>query len=213
VAKSKVAGARAAAKAGAECVVLDDGFQNPTVHKDLNLMLIDAAAGLGNGRVFPAGPLRESARSAMGRADAVVLVSAGPEPDRRGAWRNYLPDDAPVLEAEIVPQGAGPTGPVLAFAGIARPEKFFDSLVRWGAEIKATMSFPDHHPYSAADVNRLRDASRRHNALLLTTEKDHQRLPRDMRKLVHAWPVAARFKDTAALDTLLDRALDRGAKR
>ena len=135
VAKSKAAGARAAAKAGAELVVLDDGFQNPTLHKDLNLVLIDAAAGLGNGRVFPAGPLRESARSAMSRADAVVLVSTGPDPDRRGAWRNYLPASAPVLEAEIVPLGPGPAGPVLAFAGIARPEKFFDSLVRWGAQM------------------------------------------------------------------------------
>jgi tetraacyldisaccharide 4'-kinase len=213
VAKSKVAGARAATKAGAEFIVLDDGFQNPTVHKDLNLVLIDAAAGLGNGHVFPAGPLRESARSAMSRADAVVLVSAGPEADRRGAWRNYLADDAPVLEVEIVPQGPGPAGPVLAFAGIARPEKFFDALVRWGADIRSTMSFPDHHPYSAADINKLRDAARRHNALLLTTEKDHIRMPRDLRKLIHFWPVAARFKDTAALDLLLERAVERAAKR
>jgi tetraacyldisaccharide 4'-kinase len=213
VAKSKAAGARAAAKAGAEFVVLDDGFQNPTLHKDVNLVLIDAAAGLGNGRVFPAGPLRESARSAMSRADAVVLVSTGPDPDRRGAWRNYLPESAPVLEAEIVPRGPGPVGPVLAFAGIARPEKFFDSLVRWGADIKATLSFPDHHPYTTADMGRLRDAARRHNALLLTTEKDHMRLPGDLRRLVHFWPVAASFKETGALDDLLERAVDRAAKR
>jgi tetraacyldisaccharide 4'-kinase len=213
VSKSKAAGARAAVKAGAEFIVMDDGFQNPTVHKDLNLVLIDAASGLGNGRVFPAGPLRESTRSAMSRADAVILVSAGPDPDRRGAWRSFLPDEAPVLEVEIVPDGPGPAGPVLAFAGIARPEKFFDSLQRWGAEIKATMSFPDHHPYTAADINKLRDAARRHNALLLTTEKDHIRLPRDTRKLVHFWPVAARFKEPAALDALLERAVERASKR
>lgn len=213
VSKSKAAGARAATKAGAELIVLDDGFQNPTVHKDLNLVLIDAASGLGNGRVFPAGPLRESVRSAMSRADAVVLVSAGPEPDRRGAWRSHLPSDVPILDAEILPEGSGPAGPVLAFAGIARPEKFFDSLQRWGTEIKATMSFPDHHPFTNADVAKLRDAARRHNALLLTTEKDHMRLPGDMRKLVHAWPVAARFKDTSVLDDLLERAVDRAARR
>ncbi len=149
----------------------------------------------------------------MARADAVILVSSGDGVSRRGAWRRHLPDSAPILDVEIVPRGPGPTGPVFAFAGIARPEKFFDSLVRWGADIKATMSFPDHHPYSPADLGMLRDASRRHNALLITTEKDLMRLPRDMRKLVHAWPVAARFKDTAALDDLIERAVDRAAKR
>ena len=102
---------------------------------------------------------------------------------------------------------------MLAFAGIARPQKFFDSLQLWGAEVKATMSFPDHHPFSNAELVRLRDAARRHNALLLTTEKDHMRLPRDMRKLVHAWPVGARFTDPAALDALIDRAIDRAAHR
>jgi tetraacyldisaccharide 4'-kinase len=213
IAKSKVAGLRAAARAGAGFVVLDDGYQNPTIHKDLNLVLIDAASGLGNGRVFPAGPLRESARSAMRRADAVVLVSTGPDPDRRGAWKNYLPRNAPVLEVEISPYGPGPAGPALAFAGIARPEKFFDSMLRWGAEVKATMSFPDHHPYSAADITRLRDNARRLNALLLTTEKDYVRLPRDARKLVHFWPVTAKFKDPAALNALLERAADRAARR
>src|SRR5262249_25706534 len=151
--------------------------------------------GFGNGHVFPAGPLREGARSAMARADAVILVSQGPAPERPGPWRRYLPDHAPVLEAEIVPRGTGPNSPVYAFAGIARPEKFFDPLIRWGAEIKATRSFPDHHAYTAADLTQLRDASRRQNALLITTEKDLVRLPPEMRKLVHAWPVGARFKD------------------
>jgi tetraacyldisaccharide 4'-kinase len=213
VAKSKPAGARAASKAGAELIVLDDGFQNPTVHKDLNLVLIDAAWGFGNGRVFPAGPLRESARSAMSRADAVILVSSGPSSEPRGGWRRYLPDHAPVLEAEIVPKGSGPAGPVFAFAGIARPEKFFDSLLRWGAEIKATRSFPDHHPYTNEDLTTLRNDARRHNALLITTEKDLMRLPSDMRKLVHAWPVGARFKDPGALDSLFERAVERAARR
>jgi tetraacyldisaccharide 4'-kinase len=213
VAKSKAAGVRAATKAGAEFVVLDDGFQNPTIFKDMSLVLIDAAWGFGNGHVFPAGPLRESARSAMARADAVILVSHGPAPDRPGPWRRHLPDNAPVLEAEILPKGTGPNSPVYAFAGIARPEKFFESLLRWGAEIKATRSFPDHHPYTTADLNALRDASRRHNSLLITTEKDLVRLPPEMRKLVFAWPVVARFKDPVALDALLERAVERAAKR
>jgi tetraacyldisaccharide 4'-kinase len=212
VAKSKPAGARAAVARGAKMIVLDDGFQNPTIAKDLSLVLIDAAAGLGNGRVFPAGPLRESARSAMSRADAVVLVSAGPDPDLRAAWRNYVPDGAPILEVDIVPEGHGASGEVYAFAGIARPEKFFDTLVRWGAEVIATRSFPDHHPYTNEELKELREAARRQNALLVTTEKDHIRIPRDLRRLVHAWPVTAQFRDMAALDALLDRAVDAGAR-
>lgn len=213
VAKSKPAGARAATKAGAEAIVLDDGFQNRSLHKDVSIVVIDAQSGLGNGRVFPAGPLRENARNALKRADAVVIASGGPVADKHAAWRNYLPPDTPVLEARLSPEGGIPAGPVFAFAGIARPQKFFDGLVRAGVEIKATATFPDHHPYSQNDINYLRDSARRANALLLTTEKDHVRLPRDLRRICHAWPVAAVFSDEAALDAVIERALDRAASR
>ncbi len=213
VSKSKAAGARAATRNGAQAIVLDDGFQNPTLYKDLSLVLIDAGAGLGNGRVIPAGPLRENPRSALRRADAVILVSAGPEADKRAAWRNYLPKGTPVLEATLTPVTPPPPGPVFAFAGIARPQKFLDSLVRWGADLKGTTTFPDHHAYTVADLRSLRETARRHNALLLTTEKDHVRIPTELRRLIHAWPVTAEFADPAALDALLERAVARAAQR
>lgn len=213
VAKSKAAGARAAARAGAEMVVLDDGLQNPTLRKDLALVVIDAAAGLGNGRVFPAGPLRESARAALARADAVVLTS--PEEAAEGAqgWRPVLPLATPVLDVTFAPKGAPPVGAIFAFAGLARPQKFFDAVAATGAELVGTATFPDHHPYTEAELNGLRETARRHNALLLTTEKDHVRLPRTLARLVHAWPIAARFADEPALDALIDRALERAATR
>ncbi len=213
VAKSKIAGAKAAVRQGAEALVMDDGFQNPTLAKDLSLVLIDAEAGLGNGRVFPAGPLRENARGALKRADAVVVVSAGPEPDMRAAWRNYLPQGTPVLIASLQPSAPPPPSPVFAFAGIARPQKFFDALMRAGADLKATTTFPDHHVYTKADLANLRDNARRRNALLLTTEKDLVRIPSDMARTIHAWPVRVVFQDEARLDSLIDRALDRASSR
>lgn len=213
--KSKIAGARAAVAGGAQVIVMDDGFQNRSLAKDLSLLVIDAEAGLGNGRVFPAGPLRESARAAMRRADAVILMggSGGRAAERIEAWRAHLPNQTPVLRARLAPKGAFPLGPVLAFAGIGRPQKFFDALTAAGAELKATATFADHHAYAKSDIDTLREAARRHNALLLTTEKDHVRLPRETRRIIHAWPVAARFEDEAPLDNLIERALDRAAAR
>lgn len=210
VAKNKAAGARAASNAGAEVVVMDDGFQNPTVAKDLCLVLIDAEAGLGNGRVFPAGPLREGVSQALERADAVVLMGAT-EDSIGDYWSAQIPSSATILTAHLTPSGPIPAGPVSAFAGIGRPQKFFDALHLAGADLKATTTYPDHHPYSDADVRALRDTARRHNALMITTEKDHVRLPKDLRRIIHAWPVIAEFDQPEKLDILLEKAMDRAA--
>ncbi len=214
VAKNKVAGARKATLEGAEAIVMDDGFQNPTIAKDLCLVLIDAESGMGNGRVFPAGPLRESVQAAFRRADAVILMGGAKDgAPRVESWRTHLPSDVPVIGASLVPRGPIPGGPIFAFAGIGRPQKFFDALAKSGAELKATATYPDHHAYTKADLDMLREAARRHNALLVTTEKDMVRLPKDMRRIIHAWPVAARFDDEKTLDGLVERALDRAAAR
>lgn len=215
VSRSKAAGAKHASRAGAQVIVMDDGFQNPTIEKDFSFVLIDGVVGLGNGRVFPAGPLRESVRSAAKRADAIVVVGDDAEADqqRKSAWRARLPDDIPIIRARLTPGGPIPGGPVFAFAGIGRPQKFFDALNAAGADLKATATFPDHHRYTRNDLNSLRESARRHNALLLTTEKDHVRLPAEMRRLIHAWPVTMRFEDEAKLDALLEKAMDRSARR
>jgi tetraacyldisaccharide 4'-kinase len=202
VAADRVAGARAAIAAGARAVVMDDGFQNPGLAKDVSLLVIDGAYGFGNGRVIPAGPLREPIAAALARADAVVLMGAdeaGVRP-QLGAKR--------VLEARLVPV-APLAGPVVAFAGIGRPEKFFRTLAEGGAQIIARHAFPDHHRYGAAELARLGAEAERAGARLVTTAKDWVRLPQDWRGRVVALEVEVEWRDAAALDALLDRLVER----
>jgi tetraacyldisaccharide 4'-kinase len=198
----RVAGARAAIAAGARVIVMDDGFQNPGLAKDLALLVIDGSYGFGNGRVIPAGPLREPIAAALARADAVVVMGADEASvaGRLGGKR--------VLAARLVPVAAL-AGPVVAFAGIGRPEKFFRTLVDSGATLVAQKSFPDHHPYRAADLVQLGAAAERAGARLVTTAKDAVRLPPDWRPRVAVLEVAVAWRDEAALDTLLDRIAER----
>ena len=212
IARNRSAGARLAARAGAEVIILDDGFQNPTIFKDLALVVVDPAVGFGNGHVFPAGPLRESVQGGLDRADAVIMLSSG-DGDEHGPWRSEIPTGQPVIEADLAPNAPLPPGPVVAFAGIARPQKFFAALVRVGVTIKATATYPDHHPFTKSDIRDLREMARRHNALLITTEKDHVRLPPELRRQVHSWPVEAVFRNTDDLDRLVEIALDSSAMR
>ncbi|MEO3428352.1 tetraacyldisaccharide 4'-kinase [Pelagibius sp. CAU 1746] len=173
VSRDRVAGARAAAEAGADIIVMDDGFQNPSLKKDLSLLVVDAGYGLGNGRVMPAGPLRETAASGLARADALVIVGEG----YIGETEKNLAKDLAVLRARLQPKDDALRGQrVFAFAGIGRPEKFFETLRGQGAELAGTESFPDHQPYTAATLARLRSAARAAGAQLVTTAKDAARM-------------------------------------
>lgn len=208
IAKHRVAGARAIETAGHDCIVMDDGHQNPTLHKDLSLVVVDGQTGWGAGKVFPAGPLREPVERGLARADAVVVMmpDAGSEPDYE---RLSLADlEIPVLRAWLEPAGPPPAGPLLAFAGIGRPQKFYDALAAAGGEIAETASFPDHHPFNARELARLADLAEAHRATLVTTEKDWVRLPQEWRARIPAWPVAARFASPDRVSGLLSRAVD-----
>ncbi|MBI1252399.1 MAG: tetraacyldisaccharide 4'-kinase [Alphaproteobacteria bacterium] len=196
VSRDRAAGARAAIAAGARVILLDDGFQNPTLHKDLSVIVVDTAFGVGNGRVFPSGPLRESLRTGLARADAFVLAGEGAAPDYLRA------SGKPLLRAHLAPQGAAPNGKVLAFAGLARPQKFFDTLEALGADIADCVPYPDHHAYSRDEIAWLRTLARERGASLITTEKDHVRLS-EADKDIAVLPVRAVFDDDAALDALL----------
>ena len=157
----RAASARAAVAAGAQVLVLDDGLQNPGLHKDLSLLVVDGASGFGNGRVLPAGPLREPVAAGAARCQAAVLIG----PDAAGAAAMLT---LPVLRADLRPgpEIAAFVGRrVLAFAGIARPEKFFSMLAEAGVVVAGTMSFPDHHPFSAADLRRVTDEAARIGAV------------------------------------------------
>ncbi len=197
----RAATARSAIAAGAAALIMDDGLQNPTLTKSLTLLVIDGGSGFGNGRVFPAGPLREPIAAAASRASAAVVIG----PDRLGA-RASLPPALPLLTARLLPgpETAGLAGRrVLAFAGIGRPEKFFATLEEAGAVLVTRNAFPDHHPYSRDEITRLLAAAARLEALPVTTAKDRVRLPLPLRDHVMVLTVTLAWDDPAALHALL----------
>jgi tetraacyldisaccharide 4'-kinase len=201
VARDRVAGAKAAAADGAQVIVMDDGFQNPALKKDLSLLVVDAAYGLGNGRVMPAGPLREMPAGGFARADAVVVVG-----ERYiGETEKNLIGDRPVLRARLQPKDTSLQGKrVFAFAGIGHPEKFFETLLGLGAELAGTESFPDHQPYTATTLARLRSAAQAAGAQLVTTAKDAARLGADAPDIA-VLDVDLAWDDKEALLRLLER--------
>ena len=199
----RAASARAAIAAGAGALVMDDGLQNPGLRKDLSLLTVDGGFGFGNGRVLPAGPLREPIAAAAARCVAGVLIGE----DRAGAAR-MLPPDFPVLRARLEPgpEIAALAGRrVLAFAGIGRPEKFFASLEQAGAVVGTRVSFPDHHPYADRQLIRLLDRAKRLDAVPVTTAKDAVRIGPRFREQVLVAHVRLVWVDGgAAIEPLLD---------
>nr|WP_246512819.1 tetraacyldisaccharide 4'-kinase [Azospirillum picis] len=203
VARDRLAGAERAAAAGAGAVVMDDGFQNPALRKDLALVVADGAVGFGNGRLVPAGPLRERVADGLARTDALVVVGE----DRCGVAA--LAGGRPVLRARLVPDAGAAAAlagrDVLAFAGIGRPEKFFATLEALGARVVERAPFADHHPFRPAEIEALLARAAAHGALPVTTAKDAVRLPAALRERVGVLPVAVRWEEEGALDALLDR--------
>jgi len=209
VSRDRVAGARLLASRGVQAIIMDDGFQNPDLAKDLSFLLVDGETGFGNGRVFPAGPLREPPDAAAARADALVIVSSGPDADVR-ADVEALDFEGPRLRAWLSPDAADPTARVFAFAGIGRPEKFFATLERAGVEVAGRQAFPDHRPYEAADVARLKARAADLGAAPITTEKDAARLG-SLWPDVPVLPVRLVVDDPARLASLVERGLGRRA--
>lgn len=205
VSRDRTLGAAVAIKAGASHIVMDDGLQNPSLIKDFSLLVVDGAVGFGNRRLVPAGPLREPIGQAFSRIDAVVMIGA----DRTDLLPT-LPKRLPVLSATLKPDGKDVDfrgRRVLAFAGIGRPEKFYETLESLGAEIVETRSFPDHHRYRAADVDDLLRRARQLDAACVTTEKDHVRLSPNPGLLVEKLPVCLEFHEPERLDQLLSTTL------
>ena len=200
--RDRPAGAAAAAAAGAPLVLMDDGMQNPSLAKDLCLAVIDGGAGFGNGRVLPAGPLREPLARGLARAHALVLVG----PDRRDALAALGPLSLPVIEAALVPGDEAHAlkgRPAVAFAGIGRPEKFFETLAESGCTVVARHAFPDHHRYKASEIAAIIAEANERNAVPVTTEKDHARLPPEARRQVRTLPVTLTWRDPTKIRTLL----------
>lgn len=207
IARDRVAGAQAAAAAGAQALVMDDGHQNPSLRKALSLVVIDGETRngewpFGDGSVFPSGPMREPLAAGLARADAAVVMLPAdlPAPDLELL---ALLSAVPVLTAHLVPAAPPPVGPQLGFAGVGKPWKVERALRAAGCDLVDFAGFPDHFAYDEASLAALADRASRLGAGLVTTEKDLARLPPAWRQRVAAWPVRAAFDDEAALDALL----------
>lgn len=169
-------GAQKAVSLGADTIVMDDGFQNPALHKDLSFIVIDGEFGLGNGFCIPAGPLREFVSHGLKRAQAVIIV--GPDKHNLAAGLGL-----PVFHARIEPNRppAKDNPRVIAFAGIGRPQKFYKSLADCGFEILKTFDFPDHHFYKEAELLELIAQAHSLKADIYTTSKDYVKIPAALR--------------------------------
>ncbi|WP_322867583.1 tetraacyldisaccharide 4'-kinase [Aquicoccus sp. G2-2] len=213
VAKDRLAGCRAAAGAGAEVIVLDDGHQNPAVEKDLSLVVVDAGQGFGNARCIPAGPLREPVEAGLARADAVLSI--GPSDAQiafEKQWGSMV--TLPHMKGALIPlqMGMDWTGMrCIAFAGIGQPAKFFRTLKGLGAEIIEAHALDDHQALSPALLNRLIMQAKAKGAQLVTTEKDAVRLPMELRAQVISLPVRLELEDWTTLDRLIETLMERPA--
>ena len=180
-----------------DIVIMDDGHQNPSLHKDFSIIVVDAKAAFGNGHVIPKGPLRETIEAGLARTNAIIVVGDGDLPEVLEGR------PLPIFRATIVPVGAPPAQPYVAFAGIGRPEKFFDTLTALNVDLKDAVPFPDHHKFTDGDLSYLRKLAGDYQATLITTEKDYVRLSSEEREGIVTLPIQVQFDREQDLDKLL----------
>lgn len=219
VSADRPAGAALLEQQGIDLIIMDDGFQNPSLKKDFSLVVVDAGRGVGNGFCIPAGPLRASLKNQLSHADAVLLIgqsAAGME-----VVRNCARAAKPVLASQIQPRKPEDWQDVevLAYSGIAVPQKFFDTLAAVGANVVETQSFPDHHPFTGDECRELMALATQKKLILATTEKDAARLVRAgaeqqlLRKASRTLYVDLQFDNPRLVELAIQDAIDTAAAR
>lgn len=166
-----------------DCVIMDDGFQNPTIHKDFSIIVINSSQEFGNKKVMPSGPLRESIKRGLSRTNLIIVIGKVTE-----YLNNTIPDHIPIISAKfnIINENKIFRGQkITAFAGIAYPEKFFNSLREQGAKIVKEITYPDHHIFDENDLLNLVEIANKTKSILVSTQKDFVRVPKTYRSLVN----------------------------
>jgi tetraacyldisaccharide 4'-kinase len=217
VARDRLDGVALAKSQGATVILMDDGFQNPRLLKDASLIVIDSERGLGNGLVFPAGPLRAPLQAQLARTDALVLIGDGRAANDVAA--ELAKRDKPELRARLKPVAASLAQlsgkRVFAFAGIGDPERFFRTLRASGIAVARTRAFADHHLFSEGEIAALAADAQREQLTLVTTEKDLARLRgrADVPEGIVPFAVQLEFDEPAKLRQLISDHLYRARER
>ncbi|MCK1708256.1 MULTISPECIES: tetraacyldisaccharide 4'-kinase [unclassified Bradyrhizobium] len=216
VARDRLEGVVLAKSQGATVVLMDDGFQNPRIVKDASLIVIDSERGLGNGKVFPAGPLRAPLKAQLARTDALVLIGDGHAADDVAS--EIAARGKSVLRARLRPDAASVERlsgrRVLAFAGIGDPERFFRTLRANNVDVVRARAFADHHMFSQGEIADLLAEARDEQLVPVTTEKDRARMRgRDMPREILHFAVQLEFDDAPALRHLISDHLYKARER
>ena len=191
---------------GADCIIMDDGFQNPTLQKDFSIIVINGEQGFGNKRVIPSGPLRESISRGISRANLVIVIG-----EIAQDVKDKIPSTVPIIHAKFqisTDNKIYKNQKVTAFAGIAYPEKFYNSLSEQGAILEKKISYPDHHIFDENDMLNLAENANLTKSVLVTTKKDFVRIPKSYRSLVSTLNGEIKFEDENLLKEILSNVLE-----
>lgn len=192
-----------AIKDGYELVILDDGMQDYSIKKDLTYLVIDGNYGTGNNLLFPAGPCREIFVNALNRSDKVIIVG-----DKKAEIINLIPEEKIIAAYSEVEKEYITHEKFIAFSGIARPEKFYRTVINNGGILLKTIDFPDHYMYKDTDIEKMIYLKNKYNVSLLTTEKDYVRLKAKFKPYIKYLSYKLIFVDTTTLDQDLDKILN-----
>ena len=190
--------AKLAKNNGADCLIMDDGFQNPSIQKDFSIVVINTSQAFGNSRVMPAGPLRESVRHGLSRTNLVIVIGNTTE-----YLKKIIPHHIAIIEAKFAINNENKIfkgRKITAFAGIAYPEKFFNSLNEQGAKIVKEIIYPDHHIYNENDILNLAEIANKTKSILVSTQKDFVRIPKSYRSLINTLEGEIEFEDNNLLE-------------
>ncbi len=184
--KNRYLSAKLAIRDSADIIIMDDGLQNNSLTKSLSILVIDSYQGIGNGKVFPAGPLRESLKAGLKKVNMVIII---------GDKKIDIATDKPIFYAKMVATKKIKPRSIIAFAGLGYPEKFRHTLKGYGFEVKRFFPFPDHHPYTRTDMEKMLRYAEKSGLDLITTEKDMLRIPLRFQKMVKNFPIELKFDE------------------